>query len=188
MIRKNAVVDSLKEHAAVHERLDAQKITAVSKAIAATMKRGGRILICGNGGSAGDAQHFAAELTGRYKKERKGLPAIALTTDTSAITAIGNDYGFEYIFSRQVEALGTKGDILLLISTSGNSPNLLMAANKAKELGICTVALLGKGGGKLKGMCDLAFVVPSDNTPRIQEMHGLIIHIICEMTENEMFG
>ncbi|MBU1165992.1 D-sedoheptulose 7-phosphate isomerase, partial [Candidatus Micrarchaeota archaeon] len=146
------------------------------------------LLICGNGGSAADAQHFAAELVGRYKKERKALPAIALTTDTSVITAISNDYGFEHVFSRQVEALSAGGDVLFLISTSGNSPNLLEAAKKAKTLGIKIIGLLGKGGGKLKSMCDHAIVIPSDNTPRIQEMHVLVIHMICESVENNIFG
>jgi len=163
-------------------------IEKISSLMVKQLSNGKKILICGNGGSAADAQHFAAELTGRYKKDRKGLPGIALTTDTSALTAISNDYGFDKVFSKQVEALGQKGDILVLITTSGNSPNLLEAAKKAKEMGITTIALLGKGGGKLKDSCDHSLVIASDNTPRIQEMHILIIHMLCETIENELFG
>ncbi|AEF95810.1 D-sedoheptulose 7-phosphate isomerase [Methanotorris igneus] len=155
--------------------------------IAEVLKNGNKILICGNGGSAADAQHFAAEIVGRFKLERKGLPAIALTTDTSILTAIGNDYGFEMIFERQVEALGKKGDVLVGISTSGNSKNVIRAVNKAKEMGIYTIGLLGKGGGKLKDIVDLALVVPSNDTARIQECHLTIYHVICEEVEKRLF-
>ncbi len=150
-----------------------------------TLEGGNKVLLCGNGGSAADAQHIAAELTGRYKIERKGLPAIALTTDTSALTAIGNDYGFEYIFSRQVEALAQKGDLLIGISTSGNSANVVYAMQKAKEMGCRVIGLSGKGGGKMNDVCDLNIIVPSDDTARIQEMHILIGHILCQLVDNE---
>ena len=150
-----------------------------------TLESGHKILLCGNGGSAADAQHIAAELTGRYKIERKGLPAIALTTDTSALTAIGNDYGYEYVFSRQVEALANEGDMFIGISTSGNSQNVINALKKAKEMGCRTVGLSGKGGGKMNDCCDLNIVVPSRDTARIQEMHIMIAHILCQLIDNE---
>ncbi len=155
--------------------------------ISKCLKRGNKILICGNGGSAADSQHFAAELVGRFKLERKGLSAIALTTDTSILTAIGNDYGFDKIFERQVEALGKEGDVLVGISTSGNSENVIKAVKKAKEIGIYTIGLLGKSGGKLKDLVDLSLIVPSGNTPRIQECHLTIYHIICEEVEKRLF-
>jgi len=141
--------------------------------------RGNKILIAGNGGSAADAQHFAAELTGRFEINRNPKAALALTTDSSAITAIANDFGFEYIFSRQVEALGNSGDILLVISTSGNSPNLLKAVEVASAKGLITVGLLGKDGGKLNNMLNHAIVVPSLSTARIQETHLFIEHLWC---------
>ncbi|AFI05381.1 D-sedoheptulose 7-phosphate isomerase [Helicobacter cetorum] len=148
-----------------------------------TLENQGKILICGNGGSASDAQHFAAELTGRYKLERKGLSAISLNTDTSALTAIANDYGYEEVFSRQLEAIGTQKDVLIGISTSGNSKNILKAYEKAKDLGIKTLSLVGRDGGKMKALSDIALIVPSNDTPRIQEIHILIIHILCDCIE-----
>lgn len=147
------------------------------------LKRGGKLLVAGNGGSAADAQHFAAELVGRYKKERRAYPALALTVDTSILTAWSNDYSFESVFARQVEAYGNDGDIFIGISTSGNSSNLLAAVKKAKEKGMSSICLLGKGGGLLKSECDKALIVPSDNTPRIQEVHELFLHIISEEVE-----
>lgn len=161
-------------------------VEKASKLILETLKNGNKILLCGNGGSAADAQHIAAELTGRYKKERRGLPGIALTTDTSALTAIGNDYGFERVFDRQVEALANNGDLLIGISTSGNSQNVINAFNVAKELGCVTIGLSGRDGGKFNGLCDLNIVVPSDSTPRIQEMHILIGHTICQIIDDEI--
>ncbi len=149
------------------------------------IKNGGKVLLCGNGGSAADAQHIATEFTGRYKTERRGLPAIALTTDTSALTAIGNDYGFDRVFSRQVEALANENDLLIGISTSGNSENILRAFSMAKQIGCKTLGLSGRDGGKMNDMCDLNIIVPSDNTPRIQEMHILIGHIICQAIDDE---
>ena len=151
-----------------------------------TLKRGNKVLLCGNGGSAADAQHIAAELTGRYKSERRGLPGIALTTDTSALTAIGNDYGYQRIFDRQVEALANRGDLLIGISTSGNSDNVISALRLAKELGCSTVGFSGRDGGKMNEVCDVNLVVPSDNTPRIQEMHILFGHTICQIIDNEI--
>ena len=149
-----------------------------------TLKAGNKIMLCGNGGSAADAQHIAAELSGRYKKERKGVAGLALTTDTSALTAIANDYAFENVFARQVEALAKKGDLIIGISTSGNSDNVIRAFQKGREMGCKTIGLTGKGGGKFNGQCDLNVIVPSDDTPRIQEMHILIGHIICQAIDD----
>jgi D-sedoheptulose 7-phosphate isomerase len=149
-----------------------------------TILNGKKILIFGNGGSAADAQHIAAELTGRYKKERRGLPAIALTTDTSALTAIGNDYGYSRIFDRQVEALANTGDLLIGISTSGNSENVLHALKLGRELGCKTIGFSGRDGGAMNDVCDINLIVPSNDTPRIQEMHILIGHILCQGIES----
>jgi D-sedoheptulose 7-phosphate isomerase len=159
---------------------EADHIVAQAADMAERLKRGCRILVCGNGGSAADAQHFAAELSGRYVKERRALAGIALTVDTSALTAIGNDYGFDQVFSRQVEALGRPGDLLVGISTSGNSPNVILAVEAAKALGMRTLALLGRDGGKLKDLADDALVVPSTVTARIQEIHLMTYHFWCE--------
>ena len=137
------------------------------------LKNGNKVLLCGNGGSAADAQHIAAELTGRYKTERKGLPGIALTTDTSALTAIGNDYGYDRIFDRQVEALANSGDVIIGISTSGNSKNVVSALKLGQEKGCKTIGFTGRDGGLMNDVCDKNLIVPSDNTPRIQEMHIL---------------
>lgn len=150
-------------------------------------KKGNKILICGNGGSAADSQHFAAELVGRFKLNRKALSAIALSTDTSIITSLGNDYGFERIFAKQVEAHGNKGDVLIGISTSGNSKNIIEAVQEAKVNGMRTICLLGNDGGKLKNVCDIPLIVKNNNTARIQECHITIIHIICELVEQELF-
>ena len=150
----------------------------------ATLKAGGKILLCGNGGSAADAQHIAAELTGRYKTERGALAGIALTTDTSALTAIGNDYGYEFVFSRQLEALGREDDLLIAISTSGNSGNVVKALELARKIGIKTIGLSGRTGGAMNELCELNLVVPSNDTPRIQEMHIMIGHIICQAIDD----
>ena len=159
---------------------EAEHIVAQAADMAERLKRGCRILVCGNGGSAADAQHFAAELSGRYVKERRALAGIALSVDTSALTAIGNDYGFDHVFSRQVEALGRPGDLLVGISTSGNSPNVIRAVTVARDLGLRTLALLGRDGGKLKDLADDALVVPSTVTARIQEIHLMTYHFWCE--------
>lgn len=159
-------------------------IETASIIIVDALKNGNKILLCGNGGSAADAQHIAAELTGRYKTERRGLPGIALTTDTSAITAIGNDYGYDRVFDRQVESLANKGDVIIGISTSGNSKNVVSALKLGQELGCKTVGLTGRDGGAMNDVCDINLVVPSDNTPRIQEMHILFGHTICQIIDN----
>ena len=164
---------------------EADHILTPAADMAERLKRGCRILICGNGGSAADAQHFAAELTGRYVKERRALAGIALTVDTSALTAIGNDYGFDRAFSRQVEALGRPGDLLVGISTSGNSPNVILAVEAAKDLGLRTLGLLGRDGGKLKSLVDDALVVPSQVTARIQEIHMMTYHFWCEAIDTQ---
>ena len=147
------------------------------------LKSGHKALFFGNGGSASDSQHLAAEFVGRYEKERRGLPAIALTTDTSILTAVSNDYGFERVFERQIEALGNRGDIAFGVSTSGNSKNVLLGITKAKALGLSTVGFSGRSGGELKTLADLSIIVPSDKTARIQESHILIGHIICERVD-----
>ena len=149
-----------------------------------TINSGGKILLFGNGGSAADAQHIAAELSGRYKIERRGLPGIALTTDTSVLTAVGNDYGFDRIFDRQVEAIARKGDLLIGISTSGNSKNVLRALSLGRNMGCKTIGLSGRDGGAMNEFCDVNLVVPSDDTPRIQEMHILIGHTICQAIDD----
>ena len=149
---------------------------------------GKKVLIMGNGGSAGDAQHFAAELVGRFLKERKGLPAIALNTNSSILTAVGNDYHFDRIFSRQVEALANSGDVLVGISTSGNSPNVIKALEKGRELGCRTIALTGRDGGEMINISDLSLVVPADETPHIQETHIVIIHLVCGLVEGRLFN
>ena len=150
-----------------------------------SLKSGGKILIFGNGGSAADAQHIAAELVGRYKVERKGLPAIALTTDSSALTCISNDYGYEQVFNRQVEALANKGDVAIGISTGGTSSNVINALDTAKNIGCKAIGFSGRGGGEMNTLCDVNLVVPNDDTPRIQEMHILIGHTICQLIDNE---
>lgn len=149
------------------------------------LKAGNKVLFCGNGGSAADAQHLAAELIGRFQKERRSLASIALTTDTSILTAVANDYGYDEVFARQVEGLGRSGDVLIGISTSGNSANVVKAALKARDTGMHTIAFTGEGGGKLKDICDITFAVPSKVTARIQEMHIMVGHIICELVEEE---
>ena len=148
-----------------------------------SLQSGGKILIFGNGGSAADAQHIAAELVGRYKAERKGLAAIALTTDTSVLTSIGNDYGYERVFDRQVEALANKGDAVIGISTSGSSANVISALKLANDLGCKTIGLSGRDGGEMNEICDINLVVPAEDTPRIQEMHIVIGHTICHLVD-----
>ncbi len=160
-----------------------ENIVKLAQALVDTIKDGKKLLVAGNGGSASDAQHMAAELVGRYLKERDALPAIALTTDTSAITAISNDFGYKKVFSRQVEALGVEGDLFLGISTSGNSENIMEALKVARKKGLTTASLSGKGGGLLPELSDISIVVPSDETPRIQEAHITIIHVLCEAVE-----
>ena len=159
------------------------EIEQATAMVAATIKRGGTLFFCGNGGSAADAQHMATEYVVRYMRNRKAYPAIALTTDTSLITATGNDFGFDQIFSRQVEALCKPGDLLMIHSTSGNSPNVLRAAEAARESSVATLALTAKDGGPLKALVDHCIVVPTDRTDRAQEIHLCIQHLICDSVE-----
>jgi len=162
------------------------KIEEAAKAVIKALKSGNKILICGNGGSAADSQHIAAEFINRFKINRDPLPAIALSTDTSIITSCGNDFGFELIFLRQVKALAKKGDVLIGISTSGNSKNVLLALEEGKKIGCVNIGLLGCGGGKIASLTDINLTIPSNDTPRIQESHITIAHIICELAEKEM--
>ena len=183
------VIGVLKDAAAAHERMAerASTIVAAAGAIAAALKSGRAILTFGNGGSAADAQHFAAEMVGRYERDRKAWPAIALTTDTSALTAVGNDYGFDRVFARQIEALGREGDIAIGISTSGNSPNVLRGLEAAKARGLTTIALTGRGGeaGKIAAH---HIAVNEARTSRVQEVHATVLHVICELVEQELNG
>lgn len=188
---ENAIRCQLQAHRAVIETIEQQlipAIAAVGELLAKALAGGKKLLVMGNGGSAADAQHMAAEIVGRFRLERRGLPAIALTTDTSILTAIGNDYGFEMVFRRQVEAFAVDGDIVLGISTSGSSSNVRAALLLAGEMGCRTVGLLGKDGGSIKDCVEIAVTVPGLDTPRIQEGHITIIHIICDLVEQQLFG
>jgi len=176
---------NLNEHMVLFQQLNGLD-ASISQAIDAcvqSLQKGGKLMLCGNGGSAADSQHLAAEFTGRFIKDRPPIAAVALSTDTSALTCIANDYSFNEIFARQVQALGKAGDCLIAISTSGNSGNVLAAVAAAKSLGISTIGLLGRDGGKLKAQCDIAIVVPSQVTARIQEAHILIGHSLCGAVE-----
>jgi D-sedoheptulose 7-phosphate isomerase len=181
----------LKQSLAALERAnsDASMLTAaraIAAAIVAALRAGNKVLIVGNGGSAGDAQHIAAEIVGRYKQERSGYAAIALTTDSSALTAIANDYGFEQIFARQVEGLGVRGDVLLALSTSGRSANILAALKKARERGLVTVGFTGSKGAAMGTHCDHLLIAPSDDTPVVQQIHLAVGHGICDAIEQSM--
>lgn len=179
------------EESAEVKRVSVSLAPTIEKAadvVGKALKSGNKVILAGNGGSASQASHIAAEFTGRYKLERKALPGISLSADLSAITAIGNDYGFEHIFSRQLEGLGNEGDVFIGLSTSGNSPNIIKALSAAKKNKIKTISLIGKNGGKMKGLSDIDIIIPSANTPRIQECHLMILHIICEIVEENMFG
>lgn len=166
--------------------LRAQVLDVVGRCVAA-LKRGNKLLFAGNGGSAADAQHWAAELVSRFGYDRPGLPGIALTTDTSALTAIGNDYGYERVFARQLEALGRQGDVLFAVSTSGNSKNILAVIDAAHALHIDVIGFTGRGGGAMAGRCTVCLRMPSDETPKIQEGHELLGHLVCGLIEREMF-
>jgi len=179
---QNAIREHLSVIDKVFENLD--DIIKSSEVIVKALKNEGTIYFCGNGGSAGDSQHLAAEFTGRFQKERKGLAAIALSTYTSVLTAIGNDYGYDRVFSRQIEALAKPNDVLVAISTSGDSKNVINAVNLAKKTGCQTIGLLGKTGGALKSICDIPIFVNSSNTARIQEAHIMIGHIICGIIDD----
>jgi len=169
--------------AQLRDQLDSLKTIAL--AMTATLKAGGKIMWCGNGGSAADSQHLAAEIVGRFRRERRGLPSISLTTDTSILTAVANDYGFNHIFSRQVEALGNAGDLLVGISTSGNSPNVVAAIEMARSLGVTTVAFTGPGGGKLAEVADHLLAIAGRDTARVQEAQILAGHMLCDWIELE---
>jgi len=187
-IAKNQIEDSIKLKEKINSDEFLEKIVEISDILSDCVKNGGKIFLCGNGGSAADAQHIAGELVVRLTSDskREGLPAIALTTNPSVVTASANDFGFESVFARQIQALGKEKDILILISTSGNSPNLSKAAETAKSLRIKTIALLGKGGGKLLNLVDYALVVPSENTQRTQEIHITIGHILVSLIEKNL--
>lgn len=178
---RHALEQAFAEHRRVLDAAEPAILPALARAtdaVIASLKNGGKLLVCGNGGSAADAQHLAAELVGRFERERRGLAAIALTTDTSALTAIANDYAYEQVFSRQVEALGRAGDVLVGISTSGNSPNVVRAVEVAKKLGMGVVGLTGQGGGKLATLVDHLIAVPSTRVARVQEMHEIALHAL----------
>ena len=180
----------IEENARVKELLlkdEVETIERIAKAVTASLRKDGKLLIFGNGGSAADSQHIAAEFVGRFRRERRPLAAIALNTNTSTMTALANDYGYEFTFSRQVEALGREGDIVMGLSTSGNSKNIIAAVKKAKTLGLTTVSLTGGDGGALRRETDISIVVPSKDTARIQESHIMIGHIICDLVEEEIF-
>ncbi len=181
------LANSLREHLETFQALTGTILTDIERAgtlICQALAAGQKVLVCGNGGSAADAQHFAAELVGRYERTRRSFPAIALTTDTSALTAISNDYGYEEVFARQVSGLAQNGDVLVAISTSGKSTSVLKAVEKAKELGCQTIALSGASGEPLAGACDVSVVVPSQRTARVQEAHITIIHFWCELVDS----
>jgi len=190
---KNYIIKQIAESAATKQAiLDneplLETIVTVAKACVEVYRQGKKTLLAGNGGSAADAQHIAAELVGRYGFDRPSIPSLALTTDTSNLTAIGNDYGYDKVFSRQLEGMGQEGDLFIGISTSGNSQNIINAFESAHHKGITTVALVGRDGGKMAAMANYAIIIPSNATPRIQESHILVGHIVCDIIEKELFG
>ena len=182
---KSLIENEFSEHLKVAKNMSTltSQVEVAARLCIDSLNNGGKILIFGNGGSAADAQHIAAEMVGRYKAERKGLPAIALTTDTSALTSIGNDYGYDRVFDRQVEALANKGDMAIGISTGGSSGNVISALKLAKEMGCRTIGFSGRDGGEMNTLCDVNLVVPAQDTPRIQEMHIVIGHTICHLVD-----
>lgn len=184
------IVNVIENSIQVKKRVIAEQIATLNyvvQVLIKTLREGKKVILFGNGGSAADSQHIAAELVSKFRRDRKALPAIALTTDTSILTSIANDYGFEEVFARQIEAIGQEGDIALGISTSGNSPNVLKGMRAAKEKGITTVGFTGEDGGKLKDCVDICFRVPSPSTPHIQEVHITVAHAICELIEQEFY-
>lgn len=190
---KNYIIKQIAESAATKQAiLDneplLETIVTVAKACVEVYRQEKKTLLAGNGGSAADAQHIAAELVGRYGFDRPSIPSLALTTDTSNLTAIGNDYGYDKVFSRQLEGMGQEGDLFIGISTSGNSQNIINAFESAHHKGIATVALVGRDGGKMAAMANYAIIIPSNATPRIQESHILVGHILCDIIEKELFG
>ena len=184
---KTIIENEFVEHLKVAQNMSSltDKVELAAQLCIDGLKNGSKILIFGNGGSAADAQHIAAEMVGRYKVERKGLPAIALTTDTSALTSIGNDYGYSHVFDRQVEALANKGDVVIGISTGGSSGNVVSALKLAKDIECKTIGFSGRDGGEMNALCDVNLVIPAEDTPRIQEMHIVIGHTICHLIDLE---
>jgi phosphoheptose isomerase len=189
-LRGSDVADAtLVEAIALHERVRAAGLDATiaaADAIVASLRQGGKVLVFGNGGSAADAQHMATELVGRFERERRGFAAIALTTDGCVLTSVSNDYGYERVFARQVEALGRPGDVALGITTSGSSANVVQALETARALTLTTVALTGRDGGAAGRAADVHINVPSDVTPRVQEVHMTLLHVICDLVETEL--
>lgn len=188
---KTKINQRLEESIQIHQKIAADSkytdlLAQISETILNSLKGGNKVLLCGNGGSAADAQHIAAEFVNRFYINRKPYAAVSLTTDTSIITSIANDFSYEEIYSKQVEAIGKENDVLIAISTSGTAKNVNMAVKAAKDLGIKTIALTGKDGGSLKDLCDINFIVPTDDTPRIQEIHITAAHIICEIVEEDL--
>lgn len=185
--RLSAIVAASLETKSKFFAAHADDVERAARMISATLKSGGKLLVFGNGGSAADAQHIAGELVNRFLQERKALPAIALSTDGGVLTCIANDSGFENVFARQIEALGREGDVCIAISTSGQSENIVVACEQARAQGVKVIGLLGRDGGKVAALCDLALIVRSDDTQRIQETHNLIGHILCELIESTLF-
>ena len=187
-MKPNLFLTNLREHLALFQTLEAlnEPIERAGALIANALGAGRKLLLCGNGGSAADSQHIAAELTGRFVRDRRALAAVALTTDTSALTSIANDYSFDEVFARQVMGLGTRGDCLIAISTSGHSRNVVRAVEAARAAGMRVIGLLGRDGGALRSQCDIPIVVPSESTARIQEAHGFIGHTLCGLIESAL--
>lgn len=193
MFSNNLIQDRIQLSISVKQALLADaslidRISSFSKLLEETYRSGGKVLFCGNGGSAGDAQHLAAELSGRFYLNRAPLYAEALHVNSSYVTAVANDFGYEEVYARMVEACGRPGDVLVAISTSGNSPNIIRAIDRAKQLGMVVVGMTGATGGKMADLCDLVVNIPSEDTPRIQESHILVGHIICELVEKSLFS
>jgi len=185
---KEIIQHELNEHIRTAQQMNGltEVILQAAEVCTESLKNGHKILLFGNGGSAADAQHIAAELVGRYKTERRGLPVIALTTDTSALTAIGNDYGYQHVFKRQIEALANPNDVVIGISTSGNSGNVLDALKLANKLNCRTLGLSGRDGGEMNSVCEINIVIPAKDTPRIQEMHIFVGHTLCHLIEQKL--
>lgn len=183
---KNVIEEQITNLESLKKNNYIDDLVEITNVIITSLKKGGKVLIAGNGGSAADSQHIAAELIGRFVKERKAIPAIALSTDSSILTCMGNDYGYDYIFSRQIEGLGNPNDIFIAISTSGNSKNIIKAVELAREKGLIIIGLLGKDGGILKKMCDYNITFPYKDTARVQEHHIMTYHLLCEFIESKM--
>jgi D-sedoheptulose 7-phosphate isomerase len=187
---REQLIHGIREDIRVKERLLEQVdlLEQMARVLVDCMRGGGKVIFFGNGGSAADAQHLAAELAGRFYMDRPSLPALSLSTNTSTLTAVGNDYGFQHVFSRQLPGVARRGDVAIAISTSGNSPNVLEAARLAKSMGLITFGWTGRSGGELAGMVDFAFKVDSDDSPRVQEAHILAGHLLCEIAERQLFS